>query len=220
MAEKSGQARSKFALAEEVQKEGNLLDAIISESRIARSDTERSRAKDLIGEFVQQVLDGAVVVKKDIETAIGARIAALDEVISAQLNEVMHAPEFQKLEGSWRGLHYLVHQSETSTMLKIRVMNVSKDDLRKDLERAAEFDQSALFKKVYEDEYGTFGGSPYGALIGDYEFTNHPQDIYLLSKISQVASAAHAPFISAAAPQLFGWESFNQLGEVRDLAKI
>ena len=151
MAERSSQAKAKLSIAEEVQKEGSLLDTIVAESRIARSDTERSRAKDLIGEFVQQVLDGAVVVKKDLETAIAARIAALDEAISAQLNEVMHAPEFQKLEGSWRGLHYLVHQSETGTMLKIRVMNVSKDDLRKDLERAAEFDQSALFKKVYED---------------------------------------------------------------------
>ena len=129
MAERS-QAKAKLSIAEEVQKEGSLLDTIVAESRIARSDTERSRAKDLIGEFVQQVLDGAVVVKKDLETAIAARIAALDEAISAQLNEVMHAPEFQKLEGSWRGLHYLVHQSETGTMMKIRVMNVSKDDLR------------------------------------------------------------------------------------------
>src|SRR5438552_442725 len=220
MAEKSGQARSKFALAEEVQKEGNLLDAIISESRIARSDTERSRAKDLIGEFVQQVLDGAVVVKKDLETAIGARIAALDEVISAQLNEVMHAPEFQKLEGSWRGLHYLVHQSETSTMLKIRVMNVSKDDLRKDLERAAEFDQSALFKKVYEEEYGTFGGAPYGALIGDYAFGRHPQDMSLLEQVSHVAAGAHAPFIAAASPGLLNLDSYTDLTAPRDLAKI
>ena len=126
MAERTSQAKAKLSIAEEVQKEGSLLDTIVAESRIARSDTERTRAKDLIGEFVQQVLDGAVVVKKDLETAIAARIAALDEAISAQLNEVMHAPEFQKLEGSWRGLHYLVHQSETGTMLKIRVMNVSK----------------------------------------------------------------------------------------------
>src|SRR5262245_36854851 len=128
MAEKASQGKAKFTVADEIQKEGNLLEAIISESRIARNDSERSRAKDLIGEFVQQVMDGAVVVKKDLETAISARIAALDELITAQLNEVMHAPDFQKLEGSWRGLHYLVHQSETSTMLKIRVMNVSKDD--------------------------------------------------------------------------------------------
>jgi type VI secretion system protein ImpC len=161
MAQRSAQGKAKLSIAEEVQKEGSLLDAIVAESRIARTESEQSRAKDLIGEFVQEVLQGEVVIKKDLETAIQARIAALDEVISAQLNQVMHAPEFQKLEGSWRGLHYLVHQSETSTMLKIRVMNVSKNDLRKDLENASEFDQSALFKKIYEEEYGTFGGAPY-----------------------------------------------------------
>jgi type VI secretion system protein ImpC len=220
MAEKSGQGKAKFTLAEEVQKEGNLLDTIISETRIARDDTERSRAKDLIGEFVQQVLDGAVVVKKDLETAINARIAALDELISAQLNEVMHAPEFQKLEGSWRGLSYLVQQSETSTMLKIRVLNVSKDDLRRDLERASEFDQSALFKKVYEEEYGTFGGAPYGALIGDYEFGRHPQDMSLIEQISHVAAGAHAPFFSAAHPNLLNLDSYTDLTLPRDLAKI
>ena len=124
MAERSSQAKTKLSIAEEVSKEGNLLDAIVAETRIARNDSERSRAKDLIGEFVQGVLQGEVVVKKDLETAIHARIAALDELISAQLNEVMHAPEFQKLEGSWRGLRHLVYQSETSVMLKIRVLNV------------------------------------------------------------------------------------------------
>jgi type VI secretion system protein ImpC len=186
MAERSGQAKAKFTLAEEVQKEGNLLDAIISETRIARSDTERTRAKDLIGEFVQQVLDGAVVVKKDLETAIAARIAALDEAISAQLNEVMHAPEFQKLEGSWRGLHYLVHQSETSTMLKIRVMNISKDDLRKDLERA-EFDQSALFKKSLRRRGWR------SAWRRGLRFGRHPQDMSF-EQISR-RCRRHAPFI-------------------------
>jgi type VI secretion system protein ImpC len=219
MAEQS-RGKAKFTVAEETQKEGSLLDAIVSESRIARNETEQSRAKDLIGEFVQQVLGGSVVVKKDLETAISARIAALDQLISAQLNEVMHAPEFQKLEGSWRGLHYLVHQSETSTMLKIRVLNVSKDDLRRDLERAPEFDQSALFKKVYEEEYGTFGGAPYAALIGDYEFGRHPQDMSLLEKVSQVAAGAHAPFITAADPGMLNLDSYTDLGVPRDLAKI
>ena len=132
----------------------------------------------------------------------------------------MHAPEFQQLEASWRGLHYLVHQSETSTMLKLRVLNVSKNDLLRDLERASEFDQSALFKKVYEEEYGMFGGAPFGALIGDYEFGRHPQDMALLEKISHVAAAAHAPFIAAASPQLFNLDSFTELGAPRDLAKI
>src|SRR5262249_56645285 len=133
---------------------------------------------------------------------------------------IMHHEDFQKLEGSWRGLHYLVHQTETSTTLKIKVMNVAKKDLLKDMERAPEFDQSALFKKVYEEEFGTFGGAPFGALVGDYEFSSHPQDMLLLEKVSQVAASAHAPFISAAAPQLFGWDEFSSLTEVRDLAKI
>src|SRR5262249_8724697 len=108
----------------------------------------------------------------------------------------------------------------TSTMLKIRVMNVSKRDLFKDMERASEFDQSALFKKVYEDEYGTFGGAPFGALIGDYEFTRHPQDMALLAKISNAAAAAAAPFSTAAAPQLFNWDDFTEMSGPRDLSKI
>jgi type VI secretion system protein ImpC len=132
----------------------------------------------------------------------------------------MHHPDFQKLEGSWRGLHYLVQQSETSTMLKLRVLNVSKKDLLRDLERAVEFDQSALFKKVYEEEYGTFGGAPFGALIGDYEFGRHPQDLSLLEQISHVAASAHAPFMAAANPQMFNLDSHTDIGVPRDLAKI
>ena len=197
-----------------------LLAQILEEGRLAKSDPQAEHAKSLIAEFVQQVMQGQLVVSKDVEATINARIAEIDRVISQQLNEVMHAEEFQRLEASWRGLHHLVYESETGTMLKIRVFNASKRDLLRDLERAAEFDQSALFKKIYEEEFGTFGGAPYGALIGDYEFTNHPQDMALLEKISNVAAAANAPFFGAAAPQLFGWETFTNLTEVRDLAKI
>lgn len=202
------------------QQEVDLLTRILDEGRLVRDESQSERAKDLIAEFVQQVMQGQLVISKDLEATINARIAEIDRLITAQLNEVMHAEPFQKLEGSWRGLHYLVFETETSTMLKIRVLNVSKKDLLRDLERAIEFDQSALFKKVYEEEFGMFGGSPYGALIGDYEFTNHPQDMALIEKISNVSAAAHAPFISAAGPQLFGWDSFTDLVEVRDLAKI
>jgi len=151
---------------------------------------------------------------------INARIAQIDALISKQLNEILHNPDFQKLEASWRGLHYLVNQSETGTMLKVRVLNVSKKELVKDLEKAVEFDQSALFKKVYEEEYGMFGGAPFGALIGDYEFGKHPEDISLLEKISNVAAASHAPFISAGNAELLNLESFTQLDQPRDLAKI
>jgi type VI secretion system protein ImpC len=204
----------------EQQGESDLLTRILDQGRLARNEIQVQQAKDMIAEFVQEVMAGQLVVSKDMDTAINARISEIDRLVSAQLNEVMHAAEFQKLEGSWRGLHHLVMNSETGTMLKIRAFNVSKKDLLKDLERAAEFDQSALFKKIYEEEFGTFGGQPYGAMIGDYEFTNHPQDIALLEKISQVAAAANAPFVGAASPQLFGWDNYQDLTEVRDLAKI
>lgn len=198
----------------------SLLDQIIDQGRLAREDSQKAWAKDLIGEFVGQVMDGAMVVSKDMESMINTRISQLDKLISDQLNEVMHHESFKKLEGSWRGLHYLISKSETGERMKIRVMNVSKKDLLKDMEKASEFDQSALFKQIYEEEFGTFGGASYGALIGDYEFSSHPQDLALLEKISQVAAAAHAPFIAATAPQMFNMESFTELGGPRDMAKI
>ncbi len=200
--------------------EESLLERIVSEGRLAREEEQKTWAKDLIGEFVSQIMDGAITISKDTEAMIIARISEIDRLISLQLNEVMHKEEFQRLEASWRGLAYLVDKSETSERMKLRVMNVSKKEVLRDMERATEFDQSALFKKVYEEEFGMFGGAAYGALIGDYEFSNHPQDMALLSKISQVAAAAHAPFISAAAPELFNLNSFTELGEPRDLAKI
>ena len=211
--------KAKTGATEVTQKEGSLLDQVISETRIGRNEEQRAESRRQIATLVEEVMSGTVRIAKDLETTISARIADIDQLLTVQLNEIMHAPEFQKLEASWRGLHYLVSQSETSTMLKVRVMNASKEDLRKDLERASEFDQSALFKKVYEEEYGTFGGAPYGALIGDYEFTRQSQDIAMLEKISQVAAGAHAPFVAAASPELFNLDSFTDLGVPRDLAK-
>jgi type VI secretion system protein ImpC len=204
----------------EVQESGSLLDQIITDSKMARDDFQKERAKDMISEFVGQVMSGELTLSKNMDVAINSRIAEIDRLLSEQMNEIMHHPDFQKLEGSWRGLNHLVKNSLTSTQLKIRVLNVNKKDLLKDLERAVEFDQSALFKKVYEDEYGTFGGAPFGALIGDYEFTNHPQDMSLLEKIAGVAATAHAPFLSAASPELFGWDEYSQMTEVRDVSKI
>ena len=206
--------------AEAVQEEKGLLDQIISEGRLAREESQKGYAKDLISEFVGQVMEGTMTISKDTEAMINARIAQIDKLISEQLNEIMHHEEFQKLEGSWRGLHYLVNKSETGERMKIRVMNINKKDLLKDMEKASEFDQSAMFKKVYEEEFGMFGGASYGALIGDYEFGNQPQDLALLEKMSQVAAAAHAPFISAAGSSLFNLDSFTELGNPRDLSKI
>jgi type VI secretion system protein ImpC len=212
--------KEEAAQAEAIQEEKGLLDKIIDESRMVRSESQKTWARDIISEFAKQVMEGTILISKDTEAMINARIAQIDQLISSQLNEIMHHPEFQKLEGSWRGLNYLVMSSETGESLKIRVMNVSKKDLLKDMEKAAEFDQSTLFKKIYEEEYGTFGGAAYGAFIGDYEFGNNPQDMSLLEKISEVAASAHAPFLSAASPTLFNFEKFTELSGPRDLAKI
>jgi type VI secretion system protein ImpC len=204
----------------ETTEEVSLLDQIVQEGRMARDETSRVRGKNLVKEFVSQVLEGAMTVSKDAEAMINARIAQIDHLVSIQLNEVLHHPDFQKLEGTWRGLKYLMDQSETSDKLKIKILNTSKKDLLRDLQRASEFDQSALFKKVYEEEYGVFGGAPFAALVGDYEFGRGPEDIELLEKVAQVASAAHAPFLSAAGPDMLNMESFTQLDAPRDMAKI
>ncbi|HLI33970.1 MAG TPA: type VI secretion system contractile sheath large subunit [Terriglobia bacterium] len=200
--------------------ERGLLDQIVEEGRLGTDAATRERGKDLVKEFLTQVLEGNVTVSRDTEAMINARVAQIDHLISLQLNEVLHHPSFQKLEASWRGLKYLLDQSETSSMLKIRVLNASKKDLLRDLQRAPEFDQSALFKKVYEEEFGVFGGEPFAALVGDYEFSKHPEDIELLEKISQVAAAAHAPFLSAASSQLLSMDSYTQLDQPRDIGKI
>lgn len=198
----------------------SLLDQIVEQGRFGAEPAARERGKDLIKRFVSEVLEGAITVSADTEAMLNARIAQIDRLISAQLNEIMHHPDFQRLEGTWRGLKYLLSQSETSAMLRLKVLNVSKKELLRDLQRAPEFDQSALFKKVYEEEFGVFGGAPFGALIGDYEFDRSGQDIELLEKVSQVAAASHAPFLTAASASMFNLESFTQLDAPRDLAKI
>jgi len=206
--------------AQEQVLERGLLDQIVDEGRLARDASARERGKDLVKEFVAQVLDGAMTVSKDAEAMINARIAQIDHLISIQLNEVLHHPSFQKLESTWRGLKYLLDQSETGENLKIKIFNASKKDLLRDLQRAPEFDQSALFKKVYEEEFGIFGGAPFAAMVGDYEFGRGPEDIELLEKISQVAAAAHAPFLSAASPEMFNLDSFTSLDAPRDMGKV
>ena len=218
MADKAKQ--KEVEVQEQEVQETSLLDQILTEGRMARDEFQKESAKDMIGEFVSQVMAGQLTMSKNMDVAINSRIAEIDRLLTEQMNEIMHHAEFQKLEGSWRGLHHLVMNSLTGTQMKIRVLSVSKKDLLKDFERAVEFDQSALFKKVYEDEYGTFGGAPFGALIGDYEFGNHPQDMALLEKLSGVAATAHAPFLSAASPELFGWDEYSNMTEVRDVSKI
>jgi type VI secretion system protein ImpC len=220
MANPAPASKPAAAAAEAKVEEKGLLDQIVEQGRFGADAQARDRGKNLVKEFVAQVLDGSMTVAKDAEMMINARIAQIDHLLSIQLNEVMHHPAFQKLEGSWRGLKYLMDHSETGVGLKVRVLNVTKKELLRDIEKAPEFDQSQLFKKVYEDEYGTFGGAPFGALIGDYEFGKHPEDMALLEGISHVAAQAHAPFVSAAAPDLLNLESFTTLDAPRDLEKI
>jgi len=200
--------------------EVSLLDQIVAQGRFSRESGNLERGKDLVKEFVHQVLDGSMTLSKDAEATISARLAQIDRLISIQLNEVLHHPSFQKLEATWRGIKYLMDQSETNDTLKIKVLNVSKKDLLRDLQRAPEFDQSALFKKVYEEEFGVFGGAPFAAMVGDFEFGKGPEDLELLEKIGQVASAAHAPFLSAASPGLLNLGDYTQLGAPRDMSKI
>jgi type VI secretion system protein ImpC len=222
MAAETKPASQSQAVAVEAPAESrSILDRIAEDGRIGQSPEERQSGKVWLKDLVQEVMDGQITVSKDTELMINSRIADLDALISRQLNEVMHAEPFQKLEASWRGLHYFVMQTETSSSLKIKLMNISKNDLFKDLDKAVEFDQSAIFKKIYEEEYGTLGGNPFGALIGDYEFGRHPQDISLLEKMSGVAATSHAPFIAAATPALFNFqEGFTELAGPRDLEKI
>jgi type VI secretion system protein ImpC len=206
------QALSTTGAAETVEST-SFLDQVVAATR----QTEPDRAQELVKTLVSEALAGTVTFDRNLGRTIDR---AIDAKLSAQLNAIMHHPRFLQLEGSWRGLNHLVMNSETGTSLKIRVLNASKRELNRDLTRAVEFDQSQLFKKIYENEFGTPGGEPYGALIGDYEWTAHPDDIETLRLVSNVAAGAFAPFISAAGAKMFGFEEWTELSRPRDLAKI
>lgn len=186
----------------------------------ATKQTQREEAQDLLANLTQQALQGTVAWDRNLTVTINKAIDAIDAAISGQLAAIMHDEKFQKLEGSWRGLHHLVMNTETGTGQKIRMLNISKRELFKDLDKAVEFDQSQIFKKIYESEFGTAGGEPYGAMIGDFEFTNHPEDIDLLMKMSNVAAASFCPFVSAVGAEMFGLEDFTELSKPRDLAQV
>lgn len=200
----------------EAQEEVSFLEQAIT----ATKQTSRDETEELLKTLTQEAMDGTVKWDKNLSVTINNAIAAIDQVMSTQLSAIMQHEKFQKLEGSWRGLNHLISNSETSTDLKIRMLNISKKELTKDLEKAVEFDQSQIFKKIYESEFGTAGGEPYAALIGDYEFSNHPDDLDMLTGMSNVAAAGFCPFISAADPKMFGFDSFTELSKPRDLEKI
>ncbi|GHS93496.1 uricase [Alphaproteobacteria bacterium] len=205
---------------EEKVAEETPLDKLFQQGRLVRDETQRPFAEALVREFLSQLEEHADTAGDNPVAFINLTIAQLDQKIQDQLNAIMHQEAFQQLEGSWRGLNYLVMNTETSTHLKLRLLNATKKDLLTDLETAVEFDQSQLFKKIYEEEYGTFGGHPYSCLVGDYSFTRHPQDMEFLQKMAGVAAAAHAPFLAAAHPKLFDLDSFEQLGVPRDMGKV
>ncbi|MEQ1826803.1 MAG: type VI secretion system contractile sheath large subunit, partial [Pirellula sp.] len=216
MAETNSQASSAAEKTTTTTNKSNFLEAAIK----ATKQTERSHAEALIKTFTEQALQGSVMFDKNITRSINKAIDGIDEAVSKQLAAIMHHEEFQKLEGSWRGLSYLIMNSETGTMLKLRVMNCKKRELQKDLADAVEFDQSHFHKSIYQNEFGQSGGIPYGAIVGDYEFANHPDDIQMLRNVSGVAAAAFCPFIASAGCEMFGFDEWTELNNPRDIKDI
>jgi type VI secretion system protein ImpC len=196
--------------------------ALLNKEFKPKSDHAQEAIQSAVKTLAAQALESSVVVSNDVVNTINAIIAEIDRKLTEQVNLILHHPDFQQLEGAWRGLSYLVNNTETDEMLKIRVLNISKKELGKTLRKfkGTAWDQSPIFKKMYEEEYGQFGGEPYGCLVGDYYFDQSPPDVELLNGIAQVSAAAHCPFISAAAPSLMQMESWQELSNPRDLAKI
>lgn len=192
--------RSKQQDAQTQTRDADEFAAVLKQSFKPRTERAATELNNAVKTLVEQALADTSLIKSDVLDTIGEMIAQLDKKLSAQMNEIMHAPEFQQIEGAWRGLKYLTFQSETDAMLKICVMNVSKNELYRHLRLYpnAAWDQSPLFKKVYEEEFGQLGGQPYGCLIGDYSFSHQATDVQLLRDLSKIAGAAHAPFFAAA----------------------
>jgi type VI secretion system protein ImpC len=193
----------------------NILDQAIK----ATKQTEPEQAQLLLKTLTEEALKGTVTFSRNLTITFNDAIAVLDKKLSEQVSAIMHHPDFLKLEGTWRGLHYLVSNTITDSQLKIKVLNVSKKEVMKDLAKATDFDQSDTFKRIYTSEYGTLGGEPFGALIGDYEFTNHPMDIEFLTSMSQISAASFTPFISSTNSQMFGLDDFRDLSKPKDLKK-
>jgi type VI secretion system protein ImpC len=197
-------------------------EALLNKEFRARDPEKQTAVGAAVRTLAQQALAATQLISADAVRTITAMIAELDRKLSEQVNLIMHHPDFQALEGTWRGLHYLVNNTETDEMLKIRVLNISKSDLKKSLKKfeGTAWDQSPIFKKLYDDEYSTPGGAPYGCVVGDYFFDHSPEDVKLLGSMAQIAAAAHAPFLAGAAPSVMGFESWLELSGPRDLTKI
>jgi type VI secretion system protein ImpC len=187
-----------------------------------KSERAKEEVESAVRTLAEQALIGSSLISSDVILSIESMMAALDRKLSEQVNLIMHHEDFQQLESAWRGLHYMVNNTETDEMLKIKVFNISKKELGRTLKKfkGTAWDQSPIFKKMYEEEFGQFGGEPYGCLVGDYHFDHSPQDVELLANIAQVSSATHAPFITGASPSLMQMESWQELSNPRDLTKI
>jgi type VI secretion system protein ImpC len=193
------------------------------EFRVRPDETKKAAAVEAaVRTLAEHALAQTALISDDAVASIQALIAGIDQKLSQQINLIMHHQEFQRLEGAWRGLEYLVKNTETDEMLKIRVMNISKSEVHKSLKafKGTAWDQSPLFKRLYEAEYGQFGGEPYGCLVGDYHFDHSGPDVELLEEMAKIAAAAHCPFIAGAAPSLMQFESWQELANPRDLTKI
>jgi type VI secretion system protein ImpC len=195
---------------------------ILKQSFKPRSERAATEVENAVATLVQEALADTSVIKDHVLDTIEEMIARLDQKLTAQVNEILHAPAFQEMESAWRGLHHLVFNSETDAQLKIRVMNISKNELYRNLRLypGARWDQSPLFKKIYEQEFGQLGGEPYGCLIADYYFSHLPTDIQLMRDLSKVAAAAHCPIFAGAEPTLMGMDSWTELMNPRDLSKL
>src|SRR5688500_5486112 len=200
----------------------NEFESLLSKEFKARDVQKQSAVQTAVRTLAEQALATSKSISPDVIKTISAIIAEIDRKISEQVNLIMHHEDFKALEGAWRGLHHLVNNTETDEMLKIRVLNISKKDLAGTIKKfkGTAWDQSPLFRKLYEDEFGTPGGQPYGCIIGDYFFDHSPPDVEILNGMAQIAAAAHAPFISGSSPKLFGLESWQELSNPRDLTKI
>ncbi len=210
------------AQPEAVTIEAGEFESLLKKEFKPKSDRAKEAVEKAVSTLAEQVLSSSVVVSEDAVGTIQAIIAEIDRKLTEQINAIMHHAEFQQLEGAWRGLHHLVNNTETDEMLKIKVMNISKKDLGKTLKKfkGTAWDQSPIFKKLYEEEYGQFGGEPYGCIVGDYHFDQSPPDVELLGELAQVAAAIHAPFITGSAPTALQMDSWQELANPRDLAKI
>jgi type VI secretion system protein ImpC len=196
--------------------------ALLKKEFRPQTDSARQEVETAVKTLAEQALAGTKLIGKDVVTTIDALIAAIDRKLSEQMNHILHHEEFQTLEGAWRGLHYLVNNTESDEQLKVRVMNISKKEVHKTLKKykGAAWDQSPLFKKLYEEEYGQFGGEPFGCLVGDYHFDHSPVDVEILGEMGKICAAMHSPFITGTASSLFQMESWQELANPRDLSKI